>query len=160
MAKSKAAPRRRFPKVQPREVTVLDAVTDAWSEIESLAQEMADWASGMEDKLSHTDKYTAVTECQETLEGGSEPSEPDADAVKELKLTITDMQPRARPYSRADRLAHAVYLLDQASDRLDQFSSSDDPDTNEDDVGEADTYKQEIDELKEQVEGAEFPGMY
>lgn len=149
--------RQRIETPPPRKISVVDAVSEAWSEIESLAEEMQTWRDNMEEKLSHTDKYGRVSECAETLESGSEPSEPASEAVKAVMVTIQDPKPKRRGYSRADRLSQACSILSACEDALDEFIDTSTVDSDKED---ADNYKQEVVELKDNVESAEFPGMF
>lgn len=152
--------RERIVAPPPRTMTVVDAVSEAWGIIEELGEEMEDWRANMEDKFSTTDKYSRVEEAAQTLQGESEPTEPDSDTVKAITVTIQDPKPRRRSYSRADRLSQATSLLEACEGALDEFASSDDPKTSEDDASEADSYKNDIETLRNNVEGVDFPGMF
>lgn len=48
--------------------SVLEAIEGAVSEIETLKDEMEQWRDGMEEKLSHTDKYQEVSDACDVLE--------------------------------------------------------------------------------------------
>jgi hypothetical protein len=48
--------------------SVQDAIESAGNEVAELAEEMVSWRDNLEDKLSHTDKYTQVNEAADALE--------------------------------------------------------------------------------------------
>lgn len=56
-------------KWEKLETSVEGALHDGAGEIVSLAEEMGSWRGGMEEKLSHTEKYERVSEACDALEG-------------------------------------------------------------------------------------------
>jgi hypothetical protein len=149
----------RAQKPAPRTVGLYDAIEEAFSEIESLAEEMRSWADGMPESLQGGDKYSAVDEAASSLENASRPDEP-GDELDGITVTIQDPTPRRRGYSRADRLGQAVYILDACISALEDFAASEDPEFPEEKAEAADAYKDEIENAKSEVESVEFPGMY
>lgn len=55
-------------KIVTTTATVMEALDQAQCEVEALMEEMTSWRDGMEEKLSHTDKYERVSEAADTLE--------------------------------------------------------------------------------------------
>lgn len=59
------------PKKKSRAERMSDAVAkiqEGRSEIETLKEEITEWKDNMEEKLSHTQKYSDLEECESTLE--------------------------------------------------------------------------------------------
>jgi hypothetical protein len=160
-SKPKKSQRPRAKKPEPREVPVVDAVCEACSDIVELGEEMRSWADSMEDKLSHTMKYETVSSTADLLENLNDPADGIGDDVKKalegIKVTIQDRTPRRAAYSRADRMGHAVYILQAAIDRLEQAAEKNELGAFADDV---DDFKSEIDNYMSEAGDAEFPGMY
>jgi hypothetical protein len=78
-------------------------------------------------------------------------------ALEGIKVTIQDLTPRRAAYSRADRMSHAVYILQAVIDRLEQAAEKNELGAFADDV---DDFKSEIDNYMSEAGDAEFPGMY
>lgn len=153
-----SAPRAKKPP--PRTVGILDALDEAFAEIEDLAQEMREWADNLEDKFSGTQKYEIVSSTADTLEGIENAHAGFDDATNEVlnKITIViqDPTPRRRGYSRADRNADACTILQSISDALDEAT--------EEQLGahvdDANGLKDDVDAAVSELEGVEFPGAY
>jgi hypothetical protein len=153
-------PRPRAKKPEPREIGLLDAIQEAYSEIETLAQEMRDWADNMEENFSATQKYETVSGTADTLEELQEPDDlfgAPRLALNDIKITVQDPTPRRGGYSRAARNDQVMQLLEQVADALDQASADDTLGAAED---EAADLKSELDEAVSELQGCEFPGMY
>jgi hypothetical protein len=160
-AKKRKKPRPRHPKPAPREIDVISAIEEAYVEVESLAQEMRDWADSMEDKLSGTQKYGEVNDAADTLENVTNPvqasgpgDEAHYDFLKKVKITIQDPTPRARGFSRSARCGQATDLLEQVLTTLENFDGT------ENEKEKADELHREIDDHISELQGVSFPGMY
>lgn len=141
----------------PRDVGPLDLISEAFSEVQQLAEEMRNWADNMEEKFSTTQKYEDVNNAADTLEGLDEPTT-DITALNDHKLSWQDPKPRRRGYSRADRCGQACAMLQSAEDKLREIVEEvpeDDP-QHDAAAGLADEVQNAISEL----EGVEFPGMF
>jgi hypothetical protein len=141
-----------------REVTLSEALGEAFGEIECLAEEMREWEGNLQEKFSATSKYETVSETADTLENVREPDIDDKLVAKlaEMKIKITDLKPRTRGYSRSARMGQAVYIMDLCIDTLEEFAEHAPKDTGD----EINSLKDEIETAKNDVEYAEFPGMY
>lgn len=136
-----------------REVGLEDALSEAFGEFSSLAEEMRSWADGMEEKFSSTDRYARVSEAADTLENHTDA--PDvAECLEDIKVSVQDLAPRKRGYSRADRCGQACYILDLCINALDEIEGEGER------KDEAESLRDEIDNVKSECEGVEFPGMY
>lgn len=69
------------------EMTALEAIDQCACTIEELAEEMGSWRDGMEEKLSHTEKYERVSEAADALENSEVRSAVDSveSAIEELE---------------------------------------------------------------------------
>lgn len=157
MAK-KAAKTKKTRVVQTllRKASVSDAVGEIISEIECLAEEMGSWRDNMEEKLSHTSKYESVSECADTLENISSPDV--AESLNDVEVMIHDLKPRRRGYSRAARLAQAMYVLDQCVSALEEFEASET--ASEDAKSDAESLRDELENIRSDCDGVDFPGMF
>lgn len=132
-----------------------DAASEAFGELQSLAEEMGSWRDGLEEKFSHTEKYERVSSAADALEQLSEPEVPEE--LTDIKVEFVRLPQRRRGYSRADRCGQAVYVLDTCVQALQEYV---DDDKNKDKVDEAQNLIDELERLKDEAEGVEFPGMY
>lgn len=157
--KKRRKPRPRTPKPPPRDITVPDAIDEVFMEIETLAQEMRDWADAMEDKLSHTQKYETVSSTADTLEGISNPLEgiDDADRTWLNELVIVGYQdptPRRAGFSRPDRCGQCADLLESVADLLQDYKGPAERETIANDI------YGDVEAAVSECQGVEFPGMY
>ena len=149
MAKTKAQP-------VMRKMSIADAVSEAFDEISSLAEEMRSWADNMEEKFSSTEKYSQVSEAADTLENAQEPNDYPAFAQSQ-QIEFSDLPSRKRGYSRSDRCGQACYILQACADELDERIEE---------LGDGDEsvtlseFRDELTNVKDEVEGVEFPGMF
>lgn len=132
-------------------MTVADAIADAFSEFESLGNELCEWADNIEEKFSNTSKYETLRASQETLEGLSAPDVPDEIGKLEIEVPVNSK----KRLSRADRNADATIKLDIVIEKLDELIEK----TREDETDHSDL-RDELDNAKAEVEAVEFPGMY
>lgn len=123
---------------------ISDLIDDAFSEFESLAEEMRSWADAIEEKFSTTEKYERINEAADTLEGISRPDVDDN--IGELEVEYVEPK---KLTSRSKRNDHACYLLQVCIDAL-----------AERDDDESSSLKDELDSALSDAEGVYFPGMY
>jgi hypothetical protein len=144
---------RAFPP-PPREVGLLDAISEALSDITDLAQEMREWADSMEDRFGSTQKYQDVDQTADTLENIDDPVDlPTMAYINEIKITLQDPTPRKRGYSRSARCMHAAGILTAVMEKLDE------------EIGEQiennmTELKDALEVIESELQGVEFPGMY
>jgi hypothetical protein len=147
-------------KIQAVNSTIVDAVSNACSELQSLAEEIrevVDNASGT--PRENTQRIQTLDETASTLENISEPEVDEK--IAQLAVTYTESLPSGRSgLSRNDRRNNAVNMLDAAIEMLNKKSE-------EWSEGEGGTeeypYQDLIDDLenmKGEAEAVEFPGMY
>lgn len=145
--------RRTLPP--PRDVTVADAVSEALGEVSSLAEEMRNWADALEEKFSATEKYSRVNDCADLLEGVSEPDCPAE--LSDVEVTVQDPLPNPRA-SRADRLGTACDMLSACVDRLGEiYDDESQPHGKREAAG---VLRDDVEDIKSELESADFPGMY
>lgn len=92
------------------DTSVEGAVSDAQSEIESLAEEMRSWYDNMPENFQNGDVGSRVSEAADTLEGISWPEAPEA--VSSLPVSYTT--PSRRRASRRERRDDATCAIDMA----------------------------------------------
>lgn len=152
-------PKKKRLERTEREMSIADAVSEAFGDFSGLGEEMRSWADSMEEKLSHTEKYDRVNTTADTLENFSEPEHPDW--ANNTKIKIMDLPRRKRPYSRADRNGQACYILDTAieacENRLEELGNGDNAKAEADAV---ESYRDDLQNVKDEAEGVDFPGMY
>lgn len=150
-------------KWKTRDATLADAANEAYSEIESLGQEMREWAENLEEKFSSTDRYARVTEAADTLEGLSEPSYPDW--ASSTKVQINELVKPPRRPSRAKRRDDACAILDTCMEACNEWlDENDKPEKQSEEilalVGEITQLRDDLENLKDEAEAVEFPSMY
>lgn len=109
-------------KTATRTCSALGAFEEAKSEIESLRDEMSEWADNLENgNLGHTEKFDAVSEARDNLDNAVSDLDgvdfPTATGDKEI--TYTESTPYGRKgQPRWMRLSNAVSMLEAAKDAL------------------------------------------
>lgn len=144
---------RRGKRNAPAQGTVDGVVDDAYSEIESLSEEMRSWAENMEENFSATEKYSMVVECADLLEAVERPTTPEN--LLEERVDFT--QDTRRNLSRSSRLNNCVVALEAVCELVEEkiVTLGDD-----DEVSEWDEFFTSLRQTIEEVEQAEFPGMF
>jgi N6-adenosine-specific RNA methylase IME4 len=144
----------RTPTVVSHKTNMADAVSGAFSEITDLAEEYRQIVDNATEGLSETQRVQTFGETADTLEGLQEPDVPSVIATIEVNYTITLPKRKDRGLSRAARMSDAIGILDACMEALDR-------------VAETDVRHQaacdlfgELDAVKAEAEGCEFPGMY
>ncbi len=145
--KKKAAMPKKAPAVDKMDYP--DAINTAFDEIETLAEEMRNWHDGMPENLQNGDKGGRVEECADLLENVQYidlPEELASEGTDEEIVTVAKLPNRA---SRADRLGWAINLLSGAAEIVKKKGGD-----------EAMTFADELESAVQELEGAEFPGMF
>ena len=150
-------------KWKTRDATLADAANEAYSEFTALGEEMRAWAESLEEKFSTTDRYARVTEAADTLEGLSEPSYPDW--ASNAKVQISELAKPPRKVSRASRRDQACSILDTCMEACNEWlDENDKPEKQSVEmlalVGEITQLRDDLENLKDEAEAVEFPGMY
>lgn len=149
----KKVKRARVPRYTTTEMTVADAVSNAYGEFQSLRDEISDWASNMEGaNMEHLPKYEEVSEARDNLENFAD-NEPDVpEGLQELKVTVTEDR-KAR--SRAARMSNAVAHLQAVIDLCNDEEAI--PENLKED---AEQFASDLDSEVSEAENVSFPGMY
>lgn len=148
-------------KYKVREASLADAANEAYSELQSLGEEMREWADNLEEKFSNTERYSRVSEAADTLEGLNEPNYPDW--ASNTKVQITELVKPPRRQSRASRRDDACSILESCMDACQEWLDEHTEVKEGADLelsGEIEQLKDDLENLKDEAEGVEFPGMY
>ena len=158
---------------------VADALSEAMGEIESLRDEMQDWYDNMPEGLQGGDKGSEVEECAQTLgafenvtlhealetadEDGKTETGAKSPNVGHLRFDI--VRSTKKRQSRNDRRNEATLLLRAACDAVrTEMEATDNDDERLDPYAETradiDDCLNELDQVADEVDGADFPGMY
>lgn len=165
-AKRKKKRAARAQKPPEREIGLLDAISEVVADCADLASEMHDWQSNLEEKFSSTQKYDDVGRAADELdeiENQDPTADDDAKFLNAIMIRHQDPTPRARGYSRADRLSHAGILLGSVIDRLEELHDDEEHDGKEFEEQELETIKEVKDaceNMQSTMDGVEFPGKY
>lgn len=146
-------------KIEQRTTTVGAAISDAWSALQGLRDEMSETADNMEDALSGTPKYDAVCEARDGLDGVD--NEPDVhDSVSDLPVTYGESVNRrkGRSPSRNVQRDNATAMLGAAKDAIDAHAEDLPADAEEKD--DLESLSESVQEMIDAADGVEFPGMY
>lgn len=155
-------------KTVERKADLTACISDAYSEISSLAEEMQEAYDNMTGGGMSDDhpKVSLVSEARDTLEGKDEPEVPDV--LDGIEVTWQEQIPKDKRHKTARwaRLANACAALGAAAEAVREASSDngmEGPDA-ANYVEEFETAQEELaDALEEtmgEVEGVEFPTMF
>ena len=131
------------------ETTVADAVSTAFGVITELAEEMRDAFDNTPKSLQQSGVGEARGEAADTLESISEPDVPEDMADIKIEFETLPLMARA---SRAQRLSdglHYAYLAIEAAEAAEGL-----------DEDEVSTFTTEVQDMIDEAEGVEFPGMF
>lgn len=176
MAK-KAAKKRplRKPKTVERELSVADAISEVYGEFTVLGEELREWYDNMPDGPQNGSKGDAVSEAAEVFEGLEEPDVPEALGVLKFKFTVVAGRGNSRPKRRDDAvqvLDAVIQLLNELDEdmlkknqhRSARLQALNLPELGTDKAREmqeaAAGLHSELEQHKDDAEGAEFPGMF
>lgn len=158
------------PKYVSRSMSVGDAVSEVWSELQSLAEEMREAYDNTPESLQQGGVGEMRGECADNLEALDEPDVPDW--ATGLSVTVSHRNP-ARPKKRPSR----AYRRDQASGMLDAVVSDlraladdeaeldklarENPDRSRDDLeSDLGDLADALESLRDEADAIDFPGMY
>ncbi|MNL09165.1 hypothetical protein D3C87_1299140 [compost metagenome] len=152
----KKAKRRPAYKLVQRATNMSAAVSDAFSEIESLAEEMRETYDNMDGNgLGATEKCQAAGSAADALECATEVDVPECLVDVEVHYSESVNVRKNRGPSRAARLSNAVSVLEAAK------AAAEEADLVEDAAAaERDDFVSELESAIGEVEGTEFPGMF
>lgn len=155
-------------KTTTHDSSIMDAVEDAKSVVEELASEMSEWRDNMEEKLSQTEKYERVSEAADCLEGSGydyldvPQAITDHGELSNLTFKVSQIAPYGRKaHPRWMRLANAVACLEGAHNELSRFlDAAPEEDATEELRREVEDFVGEIQDVIDELNSVEFPGMY
>lgn len=137
---------------------VVDAIIgDAYSEVQSLAEEMREWADNMEEKFSQTSKYDDVSSAADTLENISEADLPDDMPAITTAWLETVHKSKKRSPSRAVRASNVETMLRAAEEAIRAHIGHKEPSELIDALSEL---AEKLSEDADEIAGVEFPGAF
>lgn len=136
-----------------------DLVSGAFSELESLRDELQDWYDNLPESFQSGDKGDQLQEAVSQLESASEVELPEW--AKEAKVFAAP----GDGTSRADRCSQACYELRQVTEALEAIADGeaklpDQSDPTEEQKAKARSTAEELTSAADEAEATEFPGMY
>lgn len=136
-------------KFVEKKSTLAEAVEEAWDELQILAEEMREAFDNTPESLQGSGAGEKRGEAADALEDLSEPSVPEALKLVEVTYYVPASVPK-RGLSRSARRDHACGVLDRLVEVLNEKEEN----------KEAMELAQELEELKDNAEAVEFPGMF
>lgn len=134
---------------------LVDVVSSAFSELESLGGEYREWYDNLPEGLQ--DHRSDIDEAASTLENLTEPDAGSLpEAVADIAVTYTVSTKKKQ--SRRDRGEAATSLLTQVVEELQDWMDKNEGDTDVHDTVEA--YRDEVQQMLDDAEGVEYPGMF
>jgi len=144
-----------------------ELMSEAYSEVTSLAEEMREWYDNLTEGLQQTDRGTRVEEAANTLEGISEQDSTDLmNEVEVYHLPSLDTSSRSKRAAEAASLLQSVAAAchDYVSEHRGEAKTEDSDDSGtsyeDSDYDELDSIADQCENDAGEVEGVEFPGMY
>lgn len=139
--------------------SLVDAIENGFSELESLGEEMGEWRDSLEERFSSTEKYERVSEVADTLENivGNKPDVDDD--TPELTVTYQHGRKSSRksPYPRWLRRDNATAAIRSAIDALDNYMSELDENADVDDLT---VLRDALEEAADEADAVDFPGAF
>jgi hypothetical protein len=147
------------PKYLAREMSMSEAVSEAMSELQTLAEEMREAFDNTPESLQGGGVGEARGEAADNLENLSEPDVPTSLEAIKVAWSVRELSPsKLRKQSRSDRRNDALETLSAVTAKLEEIK--DDEASSEELAGDAETLRDEIENLMSDAENVEFPGMY
>lgn len=110
---------RKTCKTFERSCSIEAAILDGLAQIEELQTEMSEWASNLEEKLSHTDKYQMVSDAADMLDSIEfSPDIPEIIPETRMVSYSEDVAYKGKSLSRASRLANAIGMIQAGVDGI------------------------------------------
>lgn len=141
-------------KLIDRESTISGLITDAFSELTTLGEEMREAFDNTPESLQSAGVGERRGEAADALENLNEPEVPEI--VAEIVVKWQEPPPKRR-MSRSDRRSDATCMLEQAIDAVENWLNENDT---HDQHGEVEAFRDELESQKDEADSVEFPGMY
>jgi hypothetical protein len=153
--------KQKQPTSIQRELTIEDAVSEAFGEIQSLAEEMREAYDNTPEALQNSGVGEARGEAADNLENISEPEVPTELQGDKFKVTwqVPVLSPsKQRKRSRSNRRYDAIETLNQVVARLEELKE--DEEQSEEVREAAESFVDDVQTVIDEAESVEFPGMY
>lgn len=141
------------PKAIPHTVTLANAISEGYSELQILRDEMTEWADNMEEKLSHTTKYEAVRGAADELDQVCDGPSASPEHLLPAGLSETQIQVQTyqnpRGLSRAQRRDNATAYLETVVGLLEDHLENLKADAEADAAEAADNARGEVEDAAE-----------
>lgn len=128
-----------------------DAVSYAYGEISSLAEEVREVVDSAEGGRAETQRIQTLGETADTLENISEPNVPET--LAQIQVSFLEIPSGKRGLSRAKRRDNATSAMSGVVAILENLEDEALQD-------EADELRDQVENDQSEAEGAEFPGMF
>jgi hypothetical protein len=138
-----------------RTMLICEAIADSCGEIGILAEEMREAFDNTPESLQNSGVGEARGVAADALECITEPYVDDS--VKGIEIKFNQPSLRKRP-SRSDRCSYAVFVLQVVVDKLEEVIE--DETTPEDTKRDAEGLRDEVQNVIDEAEAVEFPGMF
>lgn len=183
-AEATAAVEKKQRKKQPAYKNVshkgsMGGVADAFSMIEELGNECREIVDNAGDALANTQRIQTFGETADVLENVSAVDVPDCISDVEIHYGESVPTRKGRSTSRSVRCSNIVSILEAAKSRAEELKDENEshreeyenasvedregmaePDYTEEDEGEMGTFIDELENVINEIESLEFPGMY
>lgn len=141
--------------------TIAALVSDGFSELQTLAEELRDWYENLPENFK--DGRGDIDDAASALERLSEPSDCPSATVGAVQVEYLPMKPK-RHVSRAARRDQACYEMGLALEAAKAWVEAQDaehgkPAEEGDDDADVDSWCDEVQEVIDEAEGVDFPGM-
>lgn len=146
--------------------SIADAISEGFSELQSLRDEMTEWKDNIEEKFGQTEKFDRVSECADALDEIADQEDecvPSVHAEDSVDWVFSKKKSKKSPYPRWLRIQNAVNALEAAKAQLETLVEvDDDEDENPEDEDRMEMQNciDKLDEVIEAANSVEFPGMF
>jgi len=146
-------------KLKERELTIADAISEAYGELQSLGEEMREAFDNTPESLQSSGIGEARGEAADSLENISEPDVPEVLQNIMVKWQVRQLTVKQQmKLSRSARRSEAVETLQQVIHCLEDLQ--DDEKTEAAIKDAATDFIDEVMQMADEAEAVEFPGMY
>lgn len=129
-----------------RTLTIADAVSEAYGELEALGEEMREAFDNTPESLQSSAAGEARSEAADALENIQEPDVDEELGKIEIKWSAL---PPLKNQSRSDRRDDAVFVIDRVMEFLDEMEGQ---------KAAAEELHSALSDMKDEAEAVEFPG--
>jgi hypothetical protein len=141
--------------------TVLGCIESGYSALSELASECHGVVDNCPDSLQQTDRIQSLEQSADTLEAADDTPEV-PEFLHDLEVIYFEDRRKSKSHSRATRCSEAVALIQAAQAAIDEWIEANDGDAEDassDEMDEAQTLSDDLENFANDAEGCEFPGM-